>query len=75
MKRLSSGFWGGPTEAVKANQVLTYFEVRQKLSPAPPGETSFCGMFRMVSFKCDVYLTGLWFNRHTAKGIRKTIID
>lgn len=58
MKRLSSGFWGGPTEAVKANQILTYFEVRQKLSPAPPGETSFRGMFRMVSLECDVYLTG-----------------
>lgn len=52
-RRLSSVFQAEPTKAVKTNQVLTYFEVRQKLSPTPPGGTSFCGMFRMVSLECE----------------------
>ena len=57
-RRLSRVFQTEPTKAEKA-RVLTYFEVRQKLSPALPGGTSFCGMFRMITLECCVYLTGL----------------
>lgn len=52
-RRLSSRFQVGPTKAEKAYQLLTCFEVRQKLSPTSPGGTSFCGMFRMVSLECE----------------------
>lgn len=55
-RRLSRVF---QAETTKAEKVLTYFEVRQKLSPALPGGTSFCGMFRMISLNACVYLTGL----------------